>query len=90
MAKDPGLGFRVLATVTGVKGRCNAGHQEGDHFEISCHNPDGFVKSPSAAFRLIFRHCGVRLCTPRSSRFARLASGAFYCAVYLGDFLRSH
>jgi uncharacterized repeat protein (TIGR04076 family) len=31
----------VLATVTGVKGHCNAGHQEGDTFELSCHNPDG-------------------------------------------------
>ena len=41
MAKDPGIGFRVLTTVTGVKGHCNAGHQEGDTFEISCHNPDG-------------------------------------------------
>jgi hypothetical protein len=35
-------------------------------------------------------HCSVLLCTPHSSRFARLASGAFCCAVYLGDFLRSH
>ena len=41
MAKDPGIGYRVLATATGVKGRCNAGHQEGDTFELSCHNPDG-------------------------------------------------
>ena len=41
MAKDPGIGCRVLATVTGAKGRCNAGHQEGDTFEISCHNPGG-------------------------------------------------
>jgi len=39
MAKDPGIGYRVLATVTGAKGRCNAGHQEGDTFEGSCHNP---------------------------------------------------
>jgi hypothetical protein len=51
---------------------------------------DGFVKSPSAALRFIFRLCGVRLCTPHSARFARLASGAFYCAVHLGDFLRGH
>jgi hypothetical protein len=51
---------------------------------------DGFVKSPSAALRFIFRHCSVLLCTPHSSRFARLASGAFYCAVYLGGFLRNH
>ena len=57
-------------------------------------NLDGFVKSPSvprgAGLRVIFRHCGVRLCTPHASRFARLASGVFSCAVYRGDFLRSH
>jgi hypothetical protein len=53
-------------------------------------NIDGFVKSPSAALRFIFRHCSVLSCTPHSSRFARLASGAFYCAVHLRDFLRSH
>ena len=39
MADDPGLGHKVVVTVTGVKGNCNAGHQEGDTFEISCHNP---------------------------------------------------
>jgi hypothetical protein len=33
--------------------------------------------------RFIFRHCSVLLCTPHSSRFARLASGAFYCAASL-------
>jgi uncharacterized repeat protein (TIGR04076 family) len=41
MAQDPGIGYRVVATVTGVKGKCNAGHQVGDTFEISCHNPAG-------------------------------------------------
>ena len=41
MAKDPGIGRKVMATITGVKGECNAGHQMGDTFEISCHNPDG-------------------------------------------------
>lgn len=41
MAKDPGIGFKVSATVTGVKGNCDAGHQEGEEFEISCHNPGG-------------------------------------------------
>jgi hypothetical protein len=51
-------------------------------------NIDGFVKSPSAALRFIFRHCSVLLCTPHSSRFARLASGASSCAVHFGDFLR--
>src|SRR5512139_400836 len=37
---------------------------------------DGFAKSPSvprgAGLRFIFRHCGVSLWTPHSSRFARL------------------
>ena len=55
---------------------------------------DGFVKSPSAvrhahgpeesrraALRFIFSHCGVLIGMPHSQRFARLASGAFYCAV---------
>jgi uncharacterized repeat protein (TIGR04076 family) len=36
MAKDPGIGYRVVATITGVKGECSA-----DTFEISCHNPGG-------------------------------------------------
>ncbi|MBU0492093.1 MAG: TIGR04076 family protein [Chloroflexi bacterium] len=39
MAQDPGIGYKVVATVIGAQGRCNAGHQEGDTFEISCHNP---------------------------------------------------
>jgi hypothetical protein len=43
----------------------------------------GFVKSPSAALRSDLSHCGVALATPHSSALARLASGAFYCAVYL-------
>ena len=41
MAKDPGLGYRVTAAVTGVKGSCNAGHAVGESFELSCHNPGG-------------------------------------------------
>jgi uncharacterized repeat protein (TIGR04076 family) len=41
MAKDPRVGYRIVATVVGAKGRCNAGHQEGDTFEISGHNPAG-------------------------------------------------
>jgi hypothetical protein len=42
---------------------------------------DGFVKSPTAALRFIFRHCGVLKGTPHSSRFAGLAFETFYCAV---------
>ena len=41
MAKDPGIGYQVMATITGVKGQCNAGHKVGEKFEISCHNPGG-------------------------------------------------
>jgi len=41
MADDPGIGYKIIATVTGVKGNCNAGHKVGDTFEISCHNPAG-------------------------------------------------
>ncbi len=41
MAQDPGIGFKVVATITGVGGECGAGHKEGDKFEISCHNPGG-------------------------------------------------
>jgi uncharacterized repeat protein (TIGR04076 family) len=41
MAKDPGVGYRLVATVTEVKGKCSAGHQVGESFEISCHNTAG-------------------------------------------------
>jgi len=41
MARDAGVGYIVVATVSEMKGKCNAGHQVGDTFEISCHNPAG-------------------------------------------------
>ena len=41
MAIDPGLGYKVVATITGSKGRCGAGHKVNESFEISCHNPAG-------------------------------------------------
>lgn len=41
MATDPGLGYRILATVIESKGHCSAGHSVGDTFEISCHDPAG-------------------------------------------------
>lgn len=41
MAKDPKIGYKVVATVTGSEGTCGAGHEVGDSFEISCHNPAG-------------------------------------------------
>jgi len=48
--------------------------------------PDGFVKSPFAALHCILRHCGVPICTPHSSGFARLASEAFYFAILILSF----
>ena len=41
MAKEPGIGYKITATVVGVKGTCHTGHHEGETFEISCHNPGG-------------------------------------------------
>lgn len=41
MATDPKIGYKVIGTIIGVKGNCNAGHRLGDTFEISCHNPSG-------------------------------------------------
>jgi len=41
MAQDPKIGNKVTATITGVKGDCSTGHQVGETFEISCHNPAG-------------------------------------------------
>ncbi len=41
MAKDPKVGKKVVATITGVKGECNAGHKVGDTFDISCHDTGG-------------------------------------------------
>ncbi len=41
MARDPGVGYKIRATVTSVKGTCAAGHQEGDTFVISCHDSGG-------------------------------------------------
>jgi hypothetical protein len=41
MATDPGLGYRIRATTTNVKGECSAVHEVGESFELSCHNPAG-------------------------------------------------
>ena len=51
---------------------------------------DGFVKSPPAVLRGILCRCSVHMSTPHSSGFARIASGALYCAVHYDDFLRVH
>lgn len=47
---------------------------------------DDIVKSPYAALRFTLRHCGVRVSTPHSSGFTRLASGAFYFVVSMMTF----
>lgn len=41
MAQDPKIGYKVVGIITGVKGKCSAGHTVGETFEISCHNPAG-------------------------------------------------
>lgn len=41
MALDPGLGYKITATIAEVEGKCTAGHKVGDSFDISCHNPAG-------------------------------------------------
>lgn len=41
MARDPGIGYRVVATVNRLKGTCAAGHEVGESFEISAHDPAG-------------------------------------------------
>lgn len=39
MARDPGLGKKVTARIVEIKGRCNAGHRQGETFDICCHAP---------------------------------------------------
>lgn len=41
MAQDPGIGYKISATVMESKGTCSAGHQVGDTFSICCHDPGG-------------------------------------------------
>ena len=41
MAKNPGVGYKIVATVTGIKGECRAGHEVGETFELSCHDSAG-------------------------------------------------
>jgi len=41
MATNPGIGYKVMATVMDVKRDCSAGHKKGDTFEICCHDPGG-------------------------------------------------
>ena len=41
MAEDSGIGYKVTATVSSVKGVCSAGLRTGQVFEISCYNSGG-------------------------------------------------
>jgi uncharacterized repeat protein (TIGR04076 family) len=41
MAAESGKRFKITATIVGVKGACNAGHQAGQSFEISCYSSGG-------------------------------------------------
>jgi len=55
MAKDPGLGYKVVATVTGIKGKCNVDHRVGESFEISIHNAGVFVAHSTTIFFPAYR-----------------------------------
>jgi len=35
------IGYRVVGTVTSVKGECSCGHKPGDKFELSGYSTDG-------------------------------------------------
>jgi uncharacterized repeat protein (TIGR04076 family) len=41
LAQDPGIGWKLVATVVEARGTCSAGHKAGDVFEISCHDTGG-------------------------------------------------
>jgi len=41
MALDPGIGYKVMGTIIGVKGTCSAGHFVGQEINISCHDSGG-------------------------------------------------
>lgn len=41
MADDPGIGYKITAKVTAIKGTCSAGHKVGDTFELSCFDSCG-------------------------------------------------
>jgi uncharacterized repeat protein (TIGR04076 family) len=41
MAQERIFGHRVVGTITGIKGSCNAGHKVGDEFELSAHDTAG-------------------------------------------------
>jgi len=41
MAEKPKFGYRVVGTIVGLKGSCNAGHKVGDRIELSAHDTGG-------------------------------------------------
>ena len=45
MVRDPMMGYKVVATVTGIKGKCNVDRRVGENFEISIHNAGGLCGS---------------------------------------------
>ena len=45
MARDPQMGYKVMATVTSIKGDCNADHHVGESFQISIHDSGGLCGS---------------------------------------------
>jgi len=41
MAEPEQVGYRVVGTIKSIKGRCDAGHKEGEQFELSGYSADG-------------------------------------------------
>ena len=41
MNEKPRFGYRVVGTITGLKGSCNAGHKVADRIELSAHDTGG-------------------------------------------------
>ena len=39
MAQDPGIGYRVKAPITDIKGECGAGHRVGETFKSAATIP---------------------------------------------------
>lgn len=41
MPERPRVGYRIIAEIMSVKGKCTWNHKVGDRFEISCHDTAG-------------------------------------------------
>ena len=68
MAEDSTMGYKIVATIESVKGKCDAGHRAGETFEINCIN---LGRGSAASFIMIY----FRLFLPFSSVGNALVEG---------------